>query len=463
MLALPKKFEERMTELLGEDFDKFKEELVSFSPTKAFFTKRSLGFDVEKSFSCKKVPYFDGGFYFDTENIGKSALHHAGGIYVQDPSAMATVGAVCDREFCNILDVCASPGGKTLGALRFAKDGGIIVSNEYVASRCKTLVGNIERFGTKNAIVTNFDMTKKNELCEIYDGFFDLVICDAPCSGEGMFRKYPEQAIGEWSEENVRICQERQKQILDNACVTVKHGGYLLYSTCTFSLEENEMQADDFLTRHEDFELIEVNPKVIQNTLGGFIFPNCRHESVKLTRRFYPHISPGEGQFIALFKRVGNENAQSSKGKKSAKGTNVLKNPTKEDLKIISEFTSKNLSHFDLSKVKKYNENFIYLDFDANIPQSKVFSCGVKLGEIIKGRFQPHHHFFKCFGENFKSKLELCDSDERVEKYLHGEVLECDGIANGYCVIKYANLILGGGKCTDGIIKNHYPKGLRTL
>lgn len=463
MLSLPKPFEERMKKLLGDDFDTFKTSIVSSLPTKAFFTNKNCTFDVEHFSYCESVPYFDGAFYYQGDGLGKSVLHHAGALYVQDPSAMATIGAVSDKKFKNVFDVCASPGGKTLGALRFADDGGVIVSNEYVPSRCKTLVGNIERFGVKNAIVTNFDMSEKNELCEIYKDFFDLVICDAPCSGEGMFRKYPEQAISEWSEENVRLCAERQERILDNASETVKNGGYLLYSTCTFSLEENEMQVDNFLSRHESFELIEVNPLVVQNTLSGYIFPNCHHESVKLARRFYPHISRGEGQFIALFKKSEISEEQQTVRKKAKNFSNALNIPKEDEMKIIKDFTSKYLYHFDLTKVKKYNENFIYIDFDGQIPSGKVFSCGVKLGEIIKGRFQPHHQFFKCFGDNFKNKLVLNEDDGQAEKYLHGETLECDDLPNGYCSIQYSNLTLGGGKCTDGIIKNHYPKGLRTL
>ena len=298
-------------------------------------------------YHTKRIPFYDGGYYFDGDGIGSSPLHHAGGIYIQDPSAMASIASLGDRTFENVFDTCASPGGKSLGAYLKMNGKGVLVSNEYVPSRCKTLVGNVERFGIKNAIVTSFDMTQRNELCDIYEGFFDLVICDAPCSGEGMFRKYPEEAIGEWSVENVLLCAERQKNILDNAATFVKGGGFLLYSTCTFSLEENEMQADSFLTRHPEFELIPLYDKVIGETAHGIIFDGCVHRSVEHTRRFYPHLSDGEGQFIALFRKSVEYAVEGKRDKYKS----PLTKPFDSEFKILSEFVKKHMNGFDLSKV----------------------------------------------------------------------------------------------------------------
>ena len=450
-------FEERMKKLLGNDSDLFFNEILHGTPTKAMFLRRGLDKNAVLSLCTKEIPFFDSGYYFDMDGIGNLPIHHAGGIYIQDPSAMASIGAVSKMEFRNVLDMCASPGGKSLGAYLHMKDSGILVSNEYVPSRCKTLVGNIERFGIKNAIVTSLDMTEKSELNEIYEEFFDLVICDAPCSGEGMFRKYPEEALSEWSVENIRVCAERQKAILDNAACFVKEGGLLLYSTCTFSLDENEMQVDDFLTRHSEFELIPVSTEVEKATVSGYLFDGCKHENVPLTRRFYQHISPGEGQFIALFRKTESR----AEAKKDKHKTSLTK-PTEAETKVLSEFIKKTVYDFDLSKVFKYNENLVYIDFDAKVPSKKVFACGVKLGEVIKSRFEPHHQFFKCFGDCFINKVELSDGDDRVSKYLHGEVIDAD-IPNGWCAVTYDGLILGGGKAVDGMVKNHYPKGLRTV
>ena len=457
MLSLPCTFEERMKKLLGDSYEKFYNEIANGVPTKAFFLANNAFSMNLCSLNVSSIPYYDGGFYFEADGIGNTPIHHAGGIYIQDPSAMATMGAVNEYTFTNILDMCASPGGKSLGATLKMNDGGVLVCNEYVPNRCKTLVGNIERFGIRNAIVTNFDMTEENELCDIYEDFFDLVICDAPCSGEGMFRKYPDEAISEWSVENVLVCTERQRQILDNAASFVKENGLLLYSTCTFSLDENEMQIDAFLQRHPEFELIPTSEEVQKATADGYLFDGCINDSIILTRRFYPHISKGEGQYIALLRKKAY-----TAEKKNCKYKSPLSKPCDAEMKILSDFVNKTLTDFDFSKVFKYNENLIYIDFDAKIPSKKVFSCGVKLGEIQKNRFEPHHQFFKCFGKAFKNIVKLHDGDDRIAKYLHGETIT-ENLPNGWCAVLYENLVLGGGKCVDGTIKNHYPKGLRTV
>ncbi len=452
---LPTIFTDRMKSLIGEDYDSFISELENGEPSKALFLRDILSDSIKQDLKMSKIPFSDYGYYFDYDGIGNTPLHHAGAFYIQDPSAMATVSAVSHLEFSNVLDCCASPGGKTLYSSLYAKAGGVIVSNEYNVSRCKTLVGNIERFSLKNAVVTNFDMTEKNGLSDIYSGFFDLVICDAPCSGEGMFRKYPQEAIGDWSVQNVLLCAERQSKILDTASSLVASGGYLLYSTCTFSLDENEMQIDSFLKSHPDFTLIPVNEQVQKVTCDGFMFDGC-DVNIHLCRRFYPHISKGEGQFIALLQKIGKSNLSKSKY------VSPVSKPTDIELKALSEFTLKALIDFDFSKVYKYNDNLIYVDFDAPIPSKKVFSCGVKLGEVEKNRFIPHHQFFKCFGNMFKNKIDLSKNDMDVAKYLHGDVLNAD-VLGGWCCVKYCGFVLGGGKAVDGVIKNHYPKGLRIL
>ena len=429
MPSLPQVFTSRMERLLKDDYKNFYNEIANGAPTKAFFTNKGIKAESLFKFSPDKIAFCDNGYYYSYDGIGKDAFHHGGAIYIQDPSAMASISAVSGMTFKNVLDMCASPGGKSLGASLKMENGGVLVSNEYVPQRCKTLVGNIERFGIKNAIVTNCDMSEKSELCDLYEGFFDLVICDAPCSGEGMFRKYPEEAISEWSVENVLTCAERQKKILDNAALFVAEEGILLYSTCTFSLEENEMQICAFLERHPEFELIPVSHEVEKATVDGYFYEGCTADNICLTRRFYPHVSKGEGQFIAVLKKTKNTKENGRDKYKSP-----LTKPTDAEMKVISEFIKKTVNDFDLSKVYKYNENLVFIDFDAKIPSKKVFSCGVKLGEVIKSRFEPHHQFFKCFGDQFKNKEILSKDDDRVTKYLHGEVIDSD-IGNGWCAV----------------------------
>ena len=451
----PSAFTERMEKMLGDEYPAFINELENGEPSKALFFNGKHDIDIEKKLYLTPIPFAENSYYFDFDGIGNTPLHHGGAFYIQDPSAMATIASVRHLEFKNLLDCCASPGGKTLSASLLAKDGGITVSNEFSVSRCKTLVGNIERFAMKNVIVTNYDMTEKNDLHQVYPGFFDLVICDAPCSGEGMFRKYPEQALGDWSVGNVLLCARRQSMILDNAASLVKNGGYLLYSTCTFSMDENELQIDSFLKSHPEFSLVPVSEEVIKVTSDGYIPDGC-DDNLRMCRRFYPHISKGEGQFIALMQKSDSFNSD----KEKSKYVSPLSKPSEAEIKALREFVSKAMTEFDFSKVYKYNDNLIYIDFDGKIPSKKVFSCGVKLGVIEKNRFVPHHQLFKCFSDAFKNIVDLTGYDTSCEKYLHGEVFDFD-IPDGWCVVEYCGFVLGGGKTTDNCVKNHYPKGLR--
>ena len=253
---LPIDFTNRMKAILGEEYEKF-EASYSEVPVRSFRVNTNKiseeNFEKINLFGGKKIPYAENGFYFSCDGIGNHPYHHAGMIYIQEPSAMAPVASVDIQPGWNILDLCASPGGKSTQAAAQNPDG-VLVSNEIIPSRCKTLTGNIERMGFRNVITTCTDAKK---IASLYGEVFDLVIVDAPCSGEGMFRK-DENAQNEWSVENVLHCAERQREILDEIKTTVKPGGLLLYSTCTFSLEENEKNVDWFLNENDNFELIDV-------------------------------------------------------------------------------------------------------------------------------------------------------------------------------------------------------------
>ncbi len=457
---LPEKFLDRMKYLLKDQYEVFLQEMSKENSEKALFFNTNVlkGNDFEAlcDFEVSKIDLSDNTYFFEKDGIGNSYLHHAGGIYIQDLSAMCTTGSLDIKDDFLILDMCASPGGKSIGSALKCKNG-LILSNEFNVSRCKTLVSNIERFGLSNSIVINTDAADDDFLSKNYPEAFDLIICDVPCSGEGMFRKYPEQAISEWSEENVTLCAKRQKKILENAQRCVKEGGYILYSTCTFSLEENEMQISQFLNTHEDFELCDVSEKVKNLTVSGFCDFEGAHPDINLTRRFYPHISKGEGQFIALLRKKCDNTSESKINHKNYVPL------AKDETKIVFDFLKSTIENPDeiIGDIYKYADNIIYTKFPHFIPKSHVFSGGVKIGEISKSRLIPHHSFFKCFGSSFLNKVQLSPEDERITKYLHGESFDYD-TKNGFCAICVKNLILGGGKCVDGTVKNHYPKGLRT-
>ena len=435
--------------LLGASYGEFLNEYEK-TPSRALrmngIYSDPAALDGDIPFALTPVPFDGGAFYFEAESDerpGSTALHHAGAFYIQEPSAMSPLSSVDIKEDAKILDICASPGGKSIQAAMKARNG-VIVSNEIVPSRAATLMGNIERMGIRNAIVTNTD---SDALASWYRGVFNLVICDAPCSGEGMFRKNP-LAVSEWSPENVKMCAERQRVILDNAAKTVAEGGYLLYSTCTFSLEENEMQVDSFLTRHPGFSLCEVRREVKDHTADGVLFDGCAHGDITKCRRFYPHISRGEGQFFALMQR--NEAVTEQINHKNSTGK-----LTAADEKTVSDFLKENVEESgNIALVGKT----VSLAPDFPVPPFSVYSAGVKVGEVQKGRVVPHHQFFSALGQSFVRKTEL--DEAQIVKYLAGETFAADA-PDGWCAVTVKGIPLGGAKAVSGTVKNHYPKGLR--
>jgi NOL1/NOP2/fmu family ribosome biogenesis protein len=289
------------------------------------------------------------------------------------------------------------------------------------------------------------------KIARLYPKTFDFIMVDAPCSGEGMFRK-EQIAIDEWSKENVEKCASRQKEILENASKCLKNGGYIVYATCTFSLEENEMLIDEFLSNHPEFELVRVNEEVEKNTSDGIFFDGCKCENITFTRRVYPHKNKGEGQFMALLHNTDPE-AQ-SKFSKNSKSDNV-----KID-KTVFDFLDSVLTTYDKACVKMNNDTPIYFNGDFDTTKATVYMKGVTIGEIKKNYIQPHHQFFMAMGGSFKRKIELTSESDEVKKFLHGEEFDttCE---NGWAVVTVNGCSLGGVKVVNGRAKNHYPKGLR--
>jgi NOL1/NOP2/fmu family ribosome biogenesis protein len=347
--------------------------------------------------------------------------------------------------------MCAAPGGKSGQAAAAIGDEGFLLSNEFVPKRAKIMVGNFERLGIKNAFVTSLDT---GEFKKMYRSFFDFVIADVPCSGEGMFRKN-EIAISEWSEENVMRCAERSREIIENAASVVAPGGYIIYSTCTFSIDENEAVVLDFLKSHDDFELAEVKEELRAVTKDGVCIDGDTYGILQRCRRFYPHVSRGEGQFVALIRRRESDDMPTILYK------NKAKEPDKSEKALIEVFLKDTLEAPIDAKAYKVGENVVLISHGVPVPEKSVFSSGVLLGEIRKGLLTPHHQFFSAYGKQFKRKLELSSSEEKTRKYLRGEEIENDGLGGGWCAVTYLGAPIGGGKAVGDRIKNHYPKGLR--
>ena len=474
-MTLPERFKERMIKLLGcceaqelfhsiesEDsvkafrINRIKSDVDSFEKSGTQIDRQAVDFPPDAYITCEEFP---SGY----------AAHHSGAIYIQDISAMSTVNAVKLFEGAKVLDACAAPGGKTTQLSGMVGESGVVVANEYDRKRSRILQSNVERMGAKNTIVCNLDTAV---LTDVYAETFDMVLCDAPCSGEGMFRKN-ERAVSEWSEENVKMCVNRQREILENVSNCVKSGGRLLYSTCTFSLEENEENVWWFLEKHSDFKLIDVENELKAHTSDGICIDGCNIDMTRC-RRIYPHRSCGEGQFIALFERSCNGSAATSSARNTEGGAHSKKNavprPSREELAAIAaarDFINENIACETVGELKLLG-NLIYLVPDITLPPYNVVSAGTCVGEYQKGRILPHHQLFSAYGNAFKLQINLSGGSSESQKYLRGEEIcvenaleSTDGRISGWTSVMIDGCAVGGAKVSGGIAKNHYPKGLR--
>lgn len=367
------------------------------------------------------VPWEETGYYTQEEKVGKNIWHAMGLFYSQEPSAMSAVPLLDLKEGHRFLDLCSAPGGKGTQAAIRMNGTGIAVLNEKVSDRAKILARNVERMGIRNAVVTNHD---PRELAKKLPAYFDRVLVDAPCSGEGMFKK-EENAISEWSEENVKMCALRQVEILESACTLLAGDGVLVYSTCTFSEEEDEGQIRRFLSLHPEFELLEEH-------------------------KLYPHRVKGEGHYVAKLHKTQGERSE-PKLEKTGIG--------KREETVYREFERK----FFKGKEERL---FLFGDRLCSLPEDcfslsgcKVLRAGVPLGTFVKGRFEPEHSFAISYrADEFCLRADI-DECEAVA-YLRGETVESEG-ENGWCVVACKGFPVGLGKRVNGTVKNHIPKGLR--
>lgn len=407
------------------------------------------------------LSYTKSGYVFadgQGEGLGATIAHHAGLIYLQEPSSMAPATLLGENlKGLKILDLCASPGGKTFDIALSMQGEGLLVSNEIVVSRARVLFSNVERLGLKNVVVTN---NSPAELAGCFDGFFDCVLVDAPCSGEGMFRKDLNTQT-EWNELSATVCQERQKEILFYAQKMLKPGGRLVYSTCTFNTLENEEVVKHLVNQYA-FIICEAPTQTISATQNGIALGG--DNDLTRARRFYPMSNVGEGQFMCLLKKPQNSVNNLEKVEnnykfttKSVKKCQVL---SKKEKQIVEEFIAQNTMGLTFKSFFKMGNLVFGNDFEGleNLPLN--FIClGTALGEIVKDRFEPHHHFFKMFGDKFLLQFELNES--QTYEYLFGREVEVNCDKKGFACVKFCGVSLGGAKLTQKRLKNYYPKGLR--
>ena len=427
---LPEAFLNRMKIQLGEEYPAFLESLerpravaLRFNPLK--------GRKTQLDFVGKPVPWEPCGYYYDPEfRPGLHPYHEAGVYYLQEASAMAPVELLDPQPGEKICDLCAAPGGKTTQIAGRMAGQGFLLCNEINPKRAKILSRNIERMGVCNALVTNEHPQK---LAERYGGYFDRVLIDAPCSGEGMFRK-EEAAVTDWSQETVEMCARRQREILHSGAQLVRPGGRLVYSTCTFAPEENEETIAQFLKTHPDFYPEEVSAPWFSPGPNG-------------SYRLWPHKLLGEGHFVAVLRRAGEETSETSAAAK-------VKCPRE-----WTEFAARMQITLPSGKPVQFGQSLYWAPADMpDIRGIKVLRPGLELGEVKKGRFEPAHGLALWLQDAAMVQDMAAESDD-TKAYMHGETIPTTH--TGWCLVTVDGYSLGWGKGDGKILKNHYPKGLR--
>ena len=567
---LPIEFTNRMKRLLGDEYDAFINSYedsnyhgLRLNPLKCVHDVKELNINNECStgvnvsaglkdsefykkiaheYKLRQVPWCKSGFYYDEDTRpGRSAYHHAGAYYIQEPSAMLVGEVAAPKKGMKVLDLCAAPGGKTSHLAGFMQGEGVLVANELVPARAKILSQNVERMGIKNCIVLNEDARR---LSYSLSSYFDLIVVDTPCSGEGMFRR-DEIARDEWSPENVDMCSVRGQEILDAADKMLKYGGKLVYSTCTFAPLEDEIAVMRFIQSHPMYRIAKVNMEKLPDSdeadgwlsdgrtdfltvdatvasevnvaklnetgsdtdslkVDGFIAGDINN-----TFRLWPHRLHGEGHYVAVLLKGDadpgdteyNElpsydskdtiEVSASKSKKQKK--NGKNNSGSADfanaVKLYEEFAKNILGGEPAGEFSLFGTNLYLTPAGApNLTGLKVERNGLQLGEIKKDRFEPAHALAMCLKPSeYENVYYLRDEDEAV-KYLCGESISIDieaynsvimnayeagsnysnattkkELKNGWCLVVFEGFSLGWGKFAGGMLKNHYPKGLRIM
>lgn len=474
---LPIDFEKRMQNMLLDEYPAFAEtfrkreyKALRFNLNKTIIKENQTieSLISQIPFPLEPIPWEPSGFYYDEDQVrpGKHAYHEAGVYYIQEPSAMAPAAFLGVTHGDFVLDLCAAPGGKSSQIASYLNQTGLLISNEIHPQRAKILSENMERMGLRNCIVTN---ESPDRLSSVFPDFFDKIMVDAPCSGEGMFRKN-DDACGEWSLDHVTLCANRQDHILDEAAAMLRPGGRMVYSTCTFAPSENEGSIARFLQRHNDFS-IESSP-LIDGMEHGRIewlqesekegLSTTQIESIQNTIRLWPHKIHGEGHFVAILRKEGEPERKIIPV--STHGRYQAKKGKSQDYSPLYDFLQNeeiSLSVNESSLLFFGDQLYLMPENAPSLDKLKVLRPGLHLGTLKKNRFEPSHALALTLNPSeCKHIFPLSQADDRVLSYLGGNTFPCDG-EKGWYLICVDNFSLGWGKCAGGIMKNHYPKGLR--
>ena len=457
---LPTLFLQRMQALLGAEYGEF---------LAAYDRPRNVGLRLNplktktppdlSRFGLTPVPWADGGYYYNMDSRpGLSAYHEAGLYYLQEPSAMAPAGLLDVRPGMRVLDLCAAPGGKTTQLAAALQGQGLLVCNEIHPKRARILARNVERLAVANALVLN---EHPQRLAERFSGFFDRILVDAPCSGEGMFRK-EEAAVADWSPETVEMCARRQLEILRCAAGMLAPGGRLVYSTCTFAPQENEGTVSRFLAEAPDFTVAAAEapwfapgrPDWVENPAPG----------IERTFRLWPHKLSGEGHYAAVLEKRNDSAVETARcGRPSdlpSRGRPRRASPTDPEA-LLQAFCKETVAALPEGRLLEFGQSLLLVpDEMPELHGLKVLRAGLELGQVLKNRFEPAHAW-ALWLKTARSAADFPAGSPEIAAYLRGQTLS--GPQTGWTLVTADGLSLGWAKGSGGSLKNHFPKALRRL
>lgn len=470
MADLPQSFLDSMKEILEEDYEAF---LAGFDGQRQYGLRvNTLKMNLEEferiaPFHLKKVPWISNGYFYEAEDIpAKHPFYSAGLYYLQEPSAMTPASRLKVQPGERVLDLCAAPGGKATELGAALQGEGLLVANDINTARARALLRNLELFGISNSFVTN---EPPHVLAERFPEFFHKIMVDAPCSGEGMFRKNP-AVVDSWQEKGPEYFSKLQREIIVQAADMLLPGGMMFYSTCTFSPLENEKTITHLLKERPDMEIIPMEDyegfAEGLTSYRGEVFD----ESCKLCRRIWPHKMSGEGHFMALLhKKSGTQQqvqqtvSQSSIWWEKCKGLNKEQKAAAEDF-----FSHVNIA-YDGKRIDVRGDNLYYLPAPKYDGRGLHFlRNGLFMGEFKKKRFEPSQPFaLALHAQDFDQVLDFPADDERLSRYLRGETLDVSDLIagekkrKGWQLVMVAGHPLGFGKLVNNNLKNKYPAGWR--
>lgn len=455
---LPEAFEKRMKDMLGEEYDSY---LDSYQQERQFGLRvnplKVTGEELKElsGFHLRKIPWTQDGYFYEEEDMPARHPYYAAGMYyLQEPSAMTPASRLHVEPGERVLDLCAAPGGKATALGAALRGKGVLVANDISNSRAKALLKNLELFGISNAFVTN---EIPGNLADRFEGFFDKILVDAPCSGEGMFRKDP-AVIKTWDEVRPEYFAKLQRDILKNAVRMLRPGGQLLYSTCTFAPVENEGSISWVLENFPEMDVLEIEP--YEGFAPGHPEWGNGDERLKRCVRIWPHKMKGEGHFLALLKK-------SETAMEAVVRIGRTQRPDKKTRQVVDAFFSDCKWEPDWERIEVRGEK-VYLvpELPEKLQGIHFLRNGLYMGDLKKDRFEPSQQLAMMLkGNDYAGVLSLKSEDVRVEKYLHGETLLVEAgestIAKGWILVCVDGFPLGWGKLVNGVLKNKYASGWR--